>query len=143
MRAIGDRVGDASALKMCYAALNKGTIALMTGVSVMAERLGVSGAFGDELALSQEAALRRMRQQVPGMVPKAHRWIGEMEEIAKTFEQARARTRRVRRHRRHLPAGRGKTHRVHLAGRLAQGQSRLRQAWSEATVGEMTVVGRQ
>lgn len=86
MRVIGDRIGDASAIKMCYAALNKGTIALMTGVSVMAERLDVSGALGQELALSQEAALRRMRQQVPGMVPKAHRWIGEMEEIAQTFD---------------------------------------------------------
>lgn len=88
VRAIGREVGDASALKMCYAALNKGTIALMTGVSVMAERLGVTEAFGAELALSQEAVLGRMRQQVPGMVPKAHRWIGEMEEISRTFAAA-------------------------------------------------------
>ncbi len=88
VRVIGDRIGDASALKMCYAALNKGTIALMTGVAVMAERLGVAEAFGDELALSQEAVLRRMHQQIPGMVPKAHRWIGEMEEIAQTFGSA-------------------------------------------------------
>ncbi|MGI9507863.1 MAG: DUF1932 domain-containing protein [Geminicoccaceae bacterium] len=87
VRAIGDQVGDASAIKMCYAALNKGTIALMTGVSVMAERLGVSEPFGKELALSQEAVLGRMHRQVPGMVPKAHRWIGEMEEIAETFDK--------------------------------------------------------
>lgn len=88
VRVISERIGDASALKMCYAALNKGTIALMTGVSVMAERLGVAEALGEELALSQEAMQRRMHQQVPGMVPKAHRWIGEMEEIAKTFGSA-------------------------------------------------------
>ncbi|MDH3661687.1 MAG: DUF1932 domain-containing protein [Alphaproteobacteria bacterium] len=88
VRVIGDRIGEASALKMCYAALNKGTIALMTGVAVMAERFGVAPAFVEELAQSQEAALRRMRQQVPGMVPKAHRWIGEMEEIAKSFDAA-------------------------------------------------------
>jgi hypothetical protein len=73
---------------MCYAALNKGTVALMTGVSVMAARLGVAGAFADELAQSQEATRARMHRQVPAMVPKAHRWIGEMEEIAKTFRQA-------------------------------------------------------
>lgn len=88
VRVIGDQVGQASALKMCYAALNKGAIALMTGVSVMAERLDVADALDDELALSQEAVKRRMHQQVPGMVPKAHRWIGEMEEIAKTFATA-------------------------------------------------------
>ena len=88
VRVIGERIGDASALKMCYAALNKGTIALMTGVSVMAKRLGVAESFGEELALSQEAVRKRMHQQVPGMVPKAHRWIGEMEEIAKTFASA-------------------------------------------------------
>lgn len=88
IRVIGERIGDASALKMCYAALNKGTVALMTGVSVMAERLGVMEAFDHELTESQEPVRRRMHQQVPGMVPKAHRWIGEMEEIAKTFESA-------------------------------------------------------
>lgn len=88
IRTVGDHIGDASSLKMCYAALNKGTVALMTGVSVMAERLGVAGAFGEELGLSQEAVLRRMQAQVPGMVPKAHRWIGEMEEIALTFASA-------------------------------------------------------
>ena len=88
VRVIGDRIGDASALKMCYAALNKGTIALMTGISVMAERLGVEAALDQELQLSQEAVRQRMHLQVPGMVPKAHRWIGEMEEIAKTFTAA-------------------------------------------------------
>ncbi len=88
VRVISDRIGDASAQKMCYAALNKGTIALMTGVAVLAERLGVAEAFNHELSLSQEAVLRRMHQQIPGMVPKAHRWIGEMEEIAKTFGAA-------------------------------------------------------
>lgn len=88
IQVIGDRVGDASALKMCYAALNKGTIALMTGISVMAERLGVEASFDQELQLSQEAVRQRMHRQVPGMVPKAHRWIGEMEEIAKTFDAA-------------------------------------------------------
>ena len=88
VRVIGDTIGAASALKMCYAALNKGTIALMTAIAVMSTRFSVADAFHDELALSQDAALRRMQQQVPAMIPKAHRWIGEMEEIAKTFGSA-------------------------------------------------------
>jgi 3-hydroxyisobutyrate dehydrogenase-like beta-hydroxyacid dehydrogenase len=86
VRPIGERPGDASAVKMCYAALTKGTTALMTELSVAAERLGVSGALRQEFAESQPAALARMNESLPPMIPKAHRWVGEMEEIARTFE---------------------------------------------------------
>lgn len=88
IRVIGDKIGDASAVKMCYAALTKGTTALMTGLSVTAERLGISDALRAEFEISQATAFNRMQQQVPGMIPKAHRWVGEMEEIAKTFDAA-------------------------------------------------------
>jgi len=88
VRPIGEEPGQASALKMCYAALTKGTCALMTELSIAAERLGVSEALRAEFAASQPHHLEWMRGWVPGMVPKAHRWIGEMEEIAKTFEGA-------------------------------------------------------
>jgi 3-hydroxyisobutyrate dehydrogenase-like beta-hydroxyacid dehydrogenase len=85
VRVVGDRPGDASALKMCYAALTKGTTALMTELSIASERLGVGAALREEFALSQRAVLERMLSAVPDMVPKAHRWVGEMHEIAKTF----------------------------------------------------------
>ena len=88
VRVIGETIGDASAVKMCYAALTKGTTALMTGLSITAERLGVSAPLRAEFELSQSAMLKRMQGHVPGMVPKAHRWVGEMEEIAKTFAAA-------------------------------------------------------
>ncbi|MGH1481515.1 MAG: DUF1932 domain-containing protein [Geminicoccales bacterium] len=88
VRVIGDAVGQASAIKMCYAALTKGTTALMTGLSLTAERLGVSNALRAEFDISQAAMFGRMKQHVPGMIPKAHRWVGEMEEIAKTFKAA-------------------------------------------------------
>ena len=71
---------------MCYAALTKGTTALMTELSIAAERLGVAAILRQELAESQQAALQRLDREVPAMVPKAHRWVGEMEEIARTFE---------------------------------------------------------
>jgi 3-hydroxyisobutyrate dehydrogenase-like beta-hydroxyacid dehydrogenase len=86
VRPISAHAGDASAVKMCYAALTKGTTALMTELSVAAERLGVAAVLRRELAESQQAALERMAEGVPAMVPKAHRWVGEMEEIARTFE---------------------------------------------------------
>ncbi|MGI9449436.1 MAG: DUF1932 domain-containing protein [Geminicoccaceae bacterium] len=88
VRVIGETIGDASAVKMCYAALTKGTTALMTGLSITAERLGVSAPLRAEFEISQSAMLQRMQGHVPGMVPKAHRWVGEMEEIAKTFAAA-------------------------------------------------------
>ncbi len=86
IRVVSDRVGDASAVKMCYAALNKGLIALATQLTVAAKSLGVEEALWAEFADSQSALVPRMRQQIPRMVPKAYRWVGEMEEIAKTFE---------------------------------------------------------
>lgn len=86
VRPVGDRAGQASAVKMCYAALTKGTCSLMTQLSIAAERLGASEALREEFAFSQPHHLEWMRRWVPNMVPKAHRWIGEMEEIAATFE---------------------------------------------------------
>jgi 3-hydroxyisobutyrate dehydrogenase-like beta-hydroxyacid dehydrogenase len=86
VRLVGERPGDASALKMCYAALTKGTTAIMTELLVAAERLGVGEPLRAELEQSQAAMLERMGKSVPAMVPKAHRWVGEMEEIARTFE---------------------------------------------------------
>jgi len=85
VRVIGGRSGDASAVKMCYAALTKGTTAIMTELLVAAERLGIGAALHAELEHSQAAMVERMGKSVPAMVPKAHRWVGEMEEIARTF----------------------------------------------------------
>jgi 3-hydroxyisobutyrate dehydrogenase-like beta-hydroxyacid dehydrogenase len=78
-------VGQASALKMCYAALTKGLTALCTELLVAAEALGISEPLARELKTSQGAAYARMEGSIQGMLPKAHRWIGEMEEIASTF----------------------------------------------------------
>jgi hypothetical protein len=58
----------------------------MTELAVAAERLGVGEQLRRELRESQRQAFERMTQGVPAMVPKAHRWVGEMEEIARTFE---------------------------------------------------------
>ncbi|MHA1564445.1 MAG: DUF1932 domain-containing protein [Alphaproteobacteria bacterium] len=86
IRVVGDVIGEASAVKMCYAALNKGLIAVATQISVAAKVLGVEKTLWEEFAASQSALVPRMQLQLPFMVPKAYRWVGEMEEIAKTFE---------------------------------------------------------
>jgi 3-hydroxyisobutyrate dehydrogenase-like beta-hydroxyacid dehydrogenase len=85
VRVLEGPVGQASALKMCYASLTKGLIALLTESLVTAEAAGLREALGLELADSQPGLLVAAQQGVPGMLPKAYRWVAEMEEIAATF----------------------------------------------------------
>ena len=85
VRALGEEIGLASAIKMCYASLTKGLTALCTELLTAASVLGVSEALTAEFQLSQSALFERMENGLPGMPPKARRWIGEMEEISATF----------------------------------------------------------
>jgi 3-hydroxyisobutyrate dehydrogenase-like beta-hydroxyacid dehydrogenase len=86
VRLLGDDVGEASAVKMCYAALTKGTTAIATELLVAARKLGVYDTLVAELRDSQATQAKRMADVVPAMSGKAHRWIAEMEEISRTFE---------------------------------------------------------
>lgn len=79
-------VGEASALKMCYAALNKGLAALTTAALLAGQKSGMADALMAELELGQKAVLERARRSVPEMYPKAYRWVAEMEEIADFLE---------------------------------------------------------
>ncbi len=85
VRPLGDEIGLASAIKMCYASLTKGLTALCTELLTAAELLGVSEALAEEFQLSQSVLYERMERGLPGMPTKARRWIGEMEEISDTF----------------------------------------------------------
>lgn len=82
---LGGEVGRASAIKMCYASLTKGVSALQTAALVAAHRLGLSSELEEEMSSSQAKVLAQM-QSVIGLPGKAFRWVGEMEEIAATFE---------------------------------------------------------
>ena len=82
---VSGRVGDASAVKMCYAGLTKGLTALCTELLVAAEALGVRRALLEEYSTSQASMLQRIEGGLPGMPPKSRRWVGEMEEIAATM----------------------------------------------------------
>ncbi len=85
VRILGEEIGLASAIKMCYASLTKGLTALCTELLTAAELLGVSEALAEEFQLSQSVLYERMERGLPGMPTKAKRWIGEMEEISDTF----------------------------------------------------------
>ena len=85
---LGDEVGRASAMKMVYAALTKGTWTLQTAVMLAAEKLGLTEELTAEFAFSQKPALEAMRARIPRLPADSGRWIGEMEEIAATFADA-------------------------------------------------------
>jgi 3-hydroxyisobutyrate dehydrogenase-like beta-hydroxyacid dehydrogenase len=85
---LGDEVGRASAMKMVYAALTKGTWTLQTAVMLAAEKLGLTEELTAEFAFSQKPALDAMRARIPRLPADSARWIGEMEEIAATFADA-------------------------------------------------------
>ncbi len=82
---MGGKAGQASALKMCYAALTKGLTALCTELLTAAHLLEIDEPLAKELQQSQGAIYQRIRSSVPAMPAKSRRWIGEMEEIASTF----------------------------------------------------------
>ena len=83
---VGRDSGRASAIKMCYAAMTKGTTALQTALLVAAIRLGVYEELRDEFLASQRPAFDQIERSVARLPSVAYRWIGEMEEIAATFE---------------------------------------------------------
>jgi len=82
---MGPEIGRASALKMVYAGLTKGTMTLHTAMLVAAHQLGVWDELIGEYENSQQAALAAMRNRVARIPADAGRWIGEMEEIAATL----------------------------------------------------------
>jgi L-threonate 2-dehydrogenase len=75
-------VGAASALKMSYAGITKGTTALASMMMLAATRAGVAGMLRGELERSHPALLTQLQRAVPDMFDKAYRFVGEMEEIA-------------------------------------------------------------
>ncbi len=75
-------IGAASALKLSYAGLTKGITALGAAMVAAASREGLDGALRAELARSQPEILARVERSLPRMLPKAYRWVAEMDEIA-------------------------------------------------------------
>ncbi len=74
--------GAASALKLSYAGITKGLVAVGAAMILAAERAGAGQALKDELAASQPDLLARFGKSLPDMYPKAYRWVEEMHAIA-------------------------------------------------------------
>lgn len=87
-RVVSADPGDASAVKMAYAAWTKGTAALLVAVRATARAHGVDDALLAEWALSQPGLAERSARAADTTAEKGWRWAGEMREIATTFGEA-------------------------------------------------------
>ncbi len=82
VRRIEGAIGAASALKMCYAGINKGVTGLGTAMLLAALRSGADAALKREMQESLPDLDVKLTNAIPDMYPKAYRWVAEMEEIA-------------------------------------------------------------
>ena len=87
-RVIEGGLGAASALKMTYAAWTKGSDALILAIRALAAREGVEEALLQEWAGSQPNLPGKSERAASVAAPKGWRYVGEMEEIAASFEAA-------------------------------------------------------
>lgn len=85
---IGSEPGQASALKMAYAAWTKGTSALLLSVAALATTEDVIEELLDEWDTSLPGLRERLEQVSARIGEKAWRFVGEMEEIARTYGDA-------------------------------------------------------
>ena len=86
---VGNEIGKASALKMCFAANTKGTAALQCAIVAAAEELGVREELEKQWSRNGSDFAKRMHARITGVTAKAWRFAGEMKEIATTLESAR------------------------------------------------------
>jgi len=85
VRVVSERSGDASALKMCYAAFTKGSTALRAAQLAAADALGVRAALEAQWDLDEPGLADTVATQLRRVTAKAWRFEGEMREIAAMF----------------------------------------------------------
>jgi 3-hydroxyisobutyrate dehydrogenase-like beta-hydroxyacid dehydrogenase len=82
IRVLDGALSAASALKMSYAGITKGTQAIGAAMMLAAARAGSADALFAELSSSQKEMFAWFKRGLGLMPPKAYRWIAEMHEIA-------------------------------------------------------------
>jgi 3-hydroxyisobutyrate dehydrogenase-like beta-hydroxyacid dehydrogenase len=85
---MGNEIGKASALKLCYAAYTKGTTALLSAILATAESLKVRDELYQQWDMDQQGFSEQVSGRVARATSKAWRFEGEMREIASTFHEA-------------------------------------------------------
>lgn len=87
LKYLGPHIGQASGIKMAYAAMNKGTTALYTELLLAASQMGIAEQLAEEFTTTQSDTYNRMNKMIPRMPAKARRWVSEMKEIESTFQE--------------------------------------------------------
>ena len=82
VRVLEGPVGTASALKMSYGGITKGLLFVSSAMVLAASRAGVSLPLAAELAESEPQLLASLSRRIPDMLPKAYRWVAEMQQIS-------------------------------------------------------------
>jgi L-threonate 2-dehydrogenase len=82
IRVLDGALSAASALKMSYAGITKGTQAIGAAMMLAASRAGTADHLFAELQSSQKEMLAWFKRSLAQMPPKAYRWVAEMHEIA-------------------------------------------------------------
>jgi 3-hydroxyisobutyrate dehydrogenase-like beta-hydroxyacid dehydrogenase len=88
VRVLGPAVGQASALKMCYAAYTKGTTALLAAILAAADAHDVRAPLLEQWSQDDPDFAADSTRRVRRGTAKAWRFAGEMDEIAATFRAA-------------------------------------------------------
>ena len=85
---IGNDIGKASALKMCYAAYSKGATALLSAILAAADTLNVREELYERWDMDEKSFSEQVNRRIARVTAKAWRFEGEMKEIAATFNEA-------------------------------------------------------
>lgn len=83
---VSDEIGDASAVKVAFAAWTKGSTALRTAVLAYARTAGIESALEEQWERLQPGFWEEGRQRAVSVTAKAWRFDGEMREIADAFD---------------------------------------------------------
>jgi 3-hydroxyisobutyrate dehydrogenase-like beta-hydroxyacid dehydrogenase len=85
---LGDAIGKASGIKMCFAAYTKGTTALLSAILATAESLSIRTELEAQWERYWPDFPEQTSQRIKNGASKAWRFAGEMDEISATFEAA-------------------------------------------------------
>lgn len=85
-RPMSQNLGDASGIKMAYAAITKGMQAIGAAAALGAARAGAADAFLEEMKDTQPQIYAWLVRMLPVMARKAYRWDDEMLEIARFMQ---------------------------------------------------------
>jgi len=90
VKALDNKIGSASVLKMSYAAINKGLIALTSAIALQLRRMPEGSRYISELSGLLPLFESRVAEISTNMYPKANRWVAEMHEIASFLNEDEA-----------------------------------------------------